>query len=652
MEQNTTGTQKDARRDIPAPPPGARELIAGAVSRASGLSPEDDGWDAEYRAACLFLMDNGFFADAGDDPPLGRRLGDYLAHRGDSADAKKAFLWERIGSRLPTTGERLRLFEGERARSDPERQARDGGDAIHALDYLAAFLDREVHLMDDGGLRAFVTEMYRRATVGATRYLACFTYWMKDTYRDTAYTVDFDLLPRGARTATEAYPLRMVCDLYYLCFNEERIREEGVYERACASPEYANAAAYIGLHLVCAARDTDLARLPRPELPASPAGVLGAVSGGTFTDREACAVLYSMMNRLDYFQLKPNKTAAYTGVDDVIIRPPHSLEPHFGRLLAVCAAHLAQSGTDDPDAPLVRNPGGYWTLRTLGDAELAEEFRERDPSPTAFSKSHMQLLSIHCAGGELRDGVRRYFLEVLFPQMARSHKGGRASYSASTQAYLKDNALAGLPHEVVASVMFERNILSCQASMFLDLVTGGKYSGLDFAQQTAVAAELGLSNREAELAVQAVSRARRDAWATMAGMLSQDAAGRRGLLVRVMENISDGSASGKDPGCRCFLTAMGRACAEPGLRSCYACPYRLDTRATLYHAASEVARLKGIKNHARTPGEREKCRLIVSQYLFPIIGQAGEVAGQVHGDGAGDAVRDIVLGALGKGGEA
>ncbi len=621
--------------------------------------------DLIYRRSAYFVLDNGIFghdarqnADGEcciheeDVPDVGARLDVFMSHLDETDEEKVSYLGQVLGKSFPDTWANLSQFFKE------EQDVRP----LPILDYLAARLEKEVRQMDDQELEAFTGEMFSETTVSATKGVALFAAWMKLRKGGTSYRVDILITGRGTKKTMAAYGLEALAEMYYYFFNQEYICKMGscqkyagdgtpiaqptMYQAACDNREYANAVLYICLHLICAVRDTDLMEIPRPDLPYDARQTLEKIREGTLGDQEAAHASHSLMNLFSYSWEKPDKTASHTGIPDIVLQIPQSLEGHFGMLLLICTAHILIRGEPET-TPVVRPVTGYRKLKGLFEEEIYTLFRDQGCSPLAFTKSHLQALSAVAAGSGYSTNTSAALLRISIAGWARSHKKGVRDFSVATLAYLEDCALGVLTPDMVARELFERGALSCITSEFLSILTNKRYASLDFEQQTSLFKELGLSAMEIERAMELFAREKMEARKTLENILSQpDGNARKKEATLALHRIASGFAPGKDRGAHCFLQALGKACIHPGYDGCLACPYKVDTRTTLYHAVGELKRLSRLSSVSATEGSRKKYDLIAKKYLIPSIVSIVDAAANVYGDRAKEVLESIIQDAM------
>ncbi len=581
----------------------------------------EEGNKALFEKAFKFLADNQFFGAVWKEnegslliPPkdakgLAGRLGLFMEHQDKTKEEKLHFLKADLEERFPITMGRLSLLHS-RAKGPLAEEI------YPFYDFLAAHLEIEVHLMGNKELERFAEKMDGSTTKTAVEELAFFTGWMKSRYQ-TAYSMEIKVKKRTDNRATEAYDLATICKLYFFHFNEEYTQMIGLYEKACDDPRYADTILYVSVHLLCSLRDPDIKLLPLPEVD-SPSDILCRIREGSLSEEEATRALRSVMNSLGCIAPVPNKTQDAADVPEVYLFVPTSLRAHFGKLFLICAAHVQISGRPF----LSRKVSSYWDLLDLVGPEMAEPFRERDISPTAFSKSFMQGIALLAGQKGEGNALQRAMLGYQLASRARSHKQGYGSFAEATAAYLKDNALTGLGPSMIACELFERGVLSSIPSMLLSLVFPGEFEDLAFSQQTRLIQELGMDALQVERVMESFQKARARAEDTVREVLGLPGEERKEGIKSILHNMAAGMAPGKDGGIFCFMTALDRPCPFPRKKHCLGCRFRIDTRATLFQLGAEYKRLSRLHKEAQTPGEKLKYRLLLSQYLLPAIENA------------------------------
>lgn len=572
---------------------------------------------------------------------LAQRSLTFISHSGDDIPVKIFALKKIIWAALPVTSQRLDVFFIEHTvpRSTQYR----------LLDWAAAYLKSEAHLMDSGEAAGIIRQMNCITSLDAVRTFCFFLEWMRVTYHDTRYSVA--IIPPASRsrsTAGQAYGIGVMAALYYYLFNEEAIRQQDLITRACTNEVSANAWTYLSIHLVSALRDTDLARITHPSLPEAPEEVLMKVKADSYDDGVYRSAVHSTMKRLGYIHMQPNKTHAGSGIPELVLVIPQSLEVHFGRLFLICEAHRRLSGKPD-DGPLFKKVTDYNRLRSCLGENIGSIFKERNASPVGLAKSYLQCLEAGCASSSAdkrHSAVHGYMLA----SMARSHKNGPEGFAETTAAYLKDFGLGIISPEQTAREMFDRGILSCLPSMLLDLITDGVYKNLDFSQQADMLSELGLSPLEVENLMEMILIARERSQAALKEAMSwYKPEERQPAAAKALARIAGYQAPGKQPDILCLMSAMGKTCQDPASSNCLLCPFRIDTRAAVYQAAGELRRLNRLAKQAVTAGEKKKYRLLALHCLLPALQISDDIIRQAYGPSTSEPLMELLREIVGRG---
>lgn len=598
---------------------------------ASG--PSDPAQDSN--AVLYFIMQNHLFGhdyvyENGNLMVTGEAYQDlcgrariFLAHAGDTLEEKVRFLTDTLRVAFPITALRLEAFFDECAILPRIR--------YRLLDWAVYALHTEVHHMSSDEAGSLIRRMDHDASLESVKTFCAFLEWMRAKYRDTGYSVTVIPPARRSRsTASQAYGLTVVAALYYYLFCEEAVLQENLVQRACSNETSAHAWLYLSIHLVSALRDTDLDRLMHPVLPDPPDQVLQKIKAGAYEDAVYAAAVHSTMKRLGYIHMTPNKTKRHHAVPEIVLIIPQSLEPHFGRLFMACEAHLELSGRP-VDSPLFGKITAYSRITSSLGENIGSLFKERDASPLALARSYMQCLEAAGAGSSADKSLTAVHGYML-ASMARSHKGGPAGFAETTAAYLKDFGLGLISPEQTAREMFDRGILSCLPSMLLDLITDGAFKSLDFSQQADMLSSLAMSPLEVENVMGLMLRARQRCRTAVKDALSgysQDE--KKAAVAKALARVAGYHAPGKQPDILCFMSALGRTCTNPAATNCLLCPFRIDTRAAVYHAAGELHRLHRLAKQADTAGERKKYTLLARHCLLPVIQLASDIVQQTYG---------------------
>ena len=617
-------------RDIPG-----EILAAGGAGRTQNTSSVLSfilqnhlfGHEAAQENGSLMVTDEAF----GD---LCARSRIFAAHAGNSTDEKIRFLADTLHSLFPVTARRLEAFFPECGILPRIR--------YRLLDWAVFALRREVHLLSSDEAGELVRQMDRDTSLEAVKAFCAFLEWMRVKHRDTCYSVT--VIPparRSTSSAGEAYGITVVAALYYYLFCNEAILQEDLIRRACESEASAHAWLYLSIHLVSALRDTDLERLLHPALPDPPQEVLQNIKAGSYGASVYTEAVHTTMKRLGYIHMEPNKTRHHKAVPELVLVIPQSLEPHFGRLFLACEAHLQLSGRP-ADSPLFGKVTAYSRIRACLGENIGSLFKERDASPVALARSYMQCLETAGAASSASKGLAAVHGYML-ASMARSHKGGPAGFAETTAAYLKDFGLGLISPQQTARELFDRGILSCLPSMLLDLITDGAFKTLDFSQQAEMLRSLGLSPLDVENTMGLVLKARERSRAALKEALSvYSPEERKGAVAKALARVAGYHAPSKQPDILCLMSALGRTCPEPEATNCLLCPFRIDTRAAVYHAAGELHRLLRLARQSVTPGERKKYTLLARQCLLPVIQLASDIIQQTYGQESSGFLLDLL----------
>ena len=190
----------------------------------------------------------------------------------------------------------------------------------------------DVCFVTDAGLKELVDVVCEDIPKYVGDAFTMFLAWVKEHY-SVCYVNDYMLTKRISREdENEAYEQEDYLQLLYYLYCPSYIDDRHMYQKAAQSKNYADTWLYLALHFICALRDTDLVRIPHPRLEREPEDILKDIKRGTFTDKEAVKVIYSIIYPLRNSPLKPNKTKRYSSVPYIKFDVPESCEVHIGML--------------------------------------------------------------------------------------------------------------------------------------------------------------------------------------------------------------------------------------------------------------------------------------------------------------------------------
>lgn len=464
-----------------------------------------------------------------------------------------------------------------------------------------------------------------------------FLAWVKEHYR-VCYVNDYMLTKRINREDENgAYEQEDYLQLLYYLYCPSYIDDRHMYQKAAQSKNYADTWLYLALHFICAMRDTDLVRIPHPRLEREPEDILKDIKKGTFTDKEAVKVIYSIIYPLRNSPLKPNKTKRYSSVPYIKFDVPKSCEAHIGMLFAIAEAHRIIAGVPDSE-PLIRVIKSYREIsKNMGD-EIGMLFIESDFKARRMNKAYMQSIF------ELTDTVSQNSDEFstkgyMMAAFARSHKGSFGEFAHTTYRYLKDANMSGLTPEFVAKELFERGVLSFIPSMLLKMITGGGYNRLTVQNQTRLIEELGMSLGEIETAVKVSDNAFRKSAETAADIYRNT---DRETVINALHRMGNGEAVSKMSECGCLYSAFGKLCPYDDNHNCMNCDYEISSKSTIFLMASEFNRLNGLYKSAESLNEKEKCESMIVNIVMPAMNEMLTCAGETYGSDAAQMLGDII----------
>lgn len=464
-----------------------------------------------------------------------------------------------------------------------------------------------------------------------------FLAWVKEHYR-VCYVNDYMLKKRINREDENgAYEQEDYLQLLYYLYCPSYIDDRHMYQKAAQSKNYADTWLYLALHFICAMRDTDLVRIPHPRLEREPEDILKDIKKGTFTDKEAVKVIYSIIYPLRNSPLKPNKTKRYSSVPYIKFDVPKSCEAHIGMLFAIAEAHRIIAGVPDSE-PLIRVIKSYREIsKNMGD-EIGMLFIESDFKARRMNKAYMQSIF------ELTDTVSQNSDEFstkgyMMAAFARSHKGSFGEFAHTTYRYLKDANMSGLTPEFVAKELFERGVLSFIPSMLLKMITGGGYNRLTVQNQTRLIEELGMSPGEIETAVKVSDNAFRKSAETAADIYRNT---NRETVINALHRMGNGEAVSKMSECGCLYSAFGKLCPYDDNHNCMNCDYEISSKSTIFLMASEFNRLNGLYKSAESLNEKEKCESMIVNIVMPAMNEILTCAGETYGSEAAQMLGEII----------
>lgn len=508
----------------------------------------------------------------------------------------------------------------------------------HLLDFLLIYQKKDFCIMTDNDVKELMNYIYEELSKQLGDILTFFLSWIKDNYK-TRYINDYILQKRYDNSAAiQAYDRDEYLELVYYLFNEEYIFDNGMYEKAAKSKNYADTWLFLSLHFICSLRNTDLARIYHPRLTREPKEILDNVMNNSFPEKDARLILYSITWHLNSLPLQPSKTASHSGISSIKFSVPESAEVHIGTLFAICEAHRQIEGIPD-DTPLVRCVSDYDRITRYMGEEIGSLFLEANFRSRSVNKSYMQAFDMFTDDilGTSGMQMKGYILAAL----ARSHKGSYGEFARTTAVYLKDANFSGLTPEFVAMELFERGVLSFIPAMLLKMITGGEYNRLSVQKQTELIKILDMTPNEIEESVKISETSQKKAKETLVKVLFAEN-NKKNELLQVLHNIGSGTAVSKQNECLCLMTALHKMCPYAERKQCIGCEYEISTKATVFLLVSEYNRMLELYENAKDSLTRNKYKTLLKEYILPSLDEILLCTGEQYGDKAKEMLEEIV----------
>lgn len=582
---------------------------------------KDDKFDFHF---IMFLNNNSWFGLRHDyekdecddfDSNVQRRVELFCSFYNKEDSEKKEVLLAMLKKQLPDTLNKLNEFA-------KEKEVPDDYVSFIAESILEA-LSGELIYANDTEVEALVNFASKNLSITIFTVLAYFLAWVKDRYK-TVYTKNYVVNSNLTRD-TSAYDSNTYLKLLYYLFNEDYISSCDLYQEAAESKDCADCWLYLSLHFVSAARTTDLKRFPCPELPrdVTPDQILQDIYDEDFDDSIGDFVLNSMLEKIKVMDFRPNKTKHHNGIADIKLFVPTSCRDHFGKLVALAAAHYIKNGSR---GNFIRPIYSYSQISSYLNEEIGELFLEADFRTISANKSYLQM--IEEIGNEFVDentySIKGYMLAAL----ARSHKSSFGDFAQTTMTYLKDAKTNGHTPEFVAKELFERGVLSFIPAMLLKMLDEENYNRLSFKEQTEAIKTLNLSSYEVEVICEVTENN-----LNRSGQLAKELYSNRKVIIEALHRIGNGNAVSRQDENLCLMTALGKKCPRSA-GGCIGCEYEIFTSETLKAMLREQQRQFMIKTNTTDALVKSKCDYIQNKVILPAIGEMLYCMKKEYGDEA------------------
>ena len=481
-----------------------------------------------------------------------------------------------------------------------ESSLEEDANSWRLLDYLLSVLRKELLDADEDEMQSILDRVSREMPQVTTKLFISF--WEKIQKETGKNGWTYRLHARSRRKENTAYPMRDFSRMAYCIFNEAYWEKRHLVEKACTSETNANLWAFLALHFVCGMRATDIERIPKPEIPCC---------GRDFRDRllkkqinDAAMFSKNIQLRMKYKSRHPHKTSSYSGIPELKLFIPVSLEKPMGVILAVAASYH-----DDIEAgmPFIKAARNVAVIKKFLGEPFAEALGWNNFSSRRANKSYLQGIEA-AAGMGGADAPKGYMIAAL----ARSHKGGIGTLPDITEIYLKDAAFSGYTPEFIAKEMFERGVFGFIPHILLETYAGEAYGKLGIDRQTTLIQSIGISPSGieglAELAVKGYQMAKE----TVAELIADGTD-----MCLVLQRIASGAAPGKDAGSLCILAACGYLCRRNESRTCIGCRYEIYTKSVMHQMMKEYQRMKPLCSSE----DGWRYRKMIREAVLPMAGE-------------------------------
>ena len=512
-----------------------------------------------------------------------------------------------------------------------DKKLSDDPSAWKLLDFLLSEMDKDISHYDENDVEYLIGRIEGSATRTVARLFSDFLNTAKRDGKPLSqwrYTFDSR---ENTMLINDAYALEDFSIMAYCVFNEEMWARQELVEKAVKNKVYADLWLFVALHFVCALRSGDIERIPAPTLPYSGETAIAKISDGTFTTKEASALVDELCIRLKVKPLKPSKTSAQDNVPDLKLFVPESLIAPLGTIMALVLAHRPEihpgSGFIKPSDRLssVRDFFGEYFLNAIGNRRF---------SSRRCNKSYLQ--GIELVGTDEEGKPKGYMLAAL----ARSHVSGIGKLAETTEIYLKDARFSGYNPKFIIRQMFERGIFSFIPAALLEIYTGAKYTELSIINQTNLIGELGLASYQVEGLAEATERAMIRSRNAVADVLKNPTALKESVGA-MLQNIASGASPGKQDGFLCLMMATGMNCPFPSRGGCIGCGYEIASKTAMYTLVRECKRLKERIKNANSLDEYRYAK-IINQAIIPAVKEMLASAKLLYPDADVSALWDIM----------
>jgi hypothetical protein len=369
----------------------------------------------------------------------------------------------------------------------------------------------------------------------------------------------------------DAYGYRDFTQLAKILFNKLYDKENHMTEKALDNSTYAKTWLYLAIHYVCGWRSADICtQWKYPQLDKENVFNISIYTlkedllNGLVSDEILTQITDYVINSIDMASNVPAKTSAFAkSILRVEILP--DLKPLFGKLVLICEYHQIESGNGYLSNAEVNKYKTWLNYKPFFGQEMFDVFGKRNISSRGLNKSFLQSLEVSA----------RYIGETaitahVIAAFSRNHQN-----IDSLMNYLRDHKLNGETAGFVLYMMMQRGVFGAYAYTALIEACPDSFKYLSAKEQTELIKATQISTYEIEtcstilIAEDSLKKAFNDLNIT-----------ETSEILKAMIAIGFGRGKSKDEGVYCLRRALGKACENPGYKSCIEnlCPYHVFTR--------------------------------------------------------------------------
>ena len=442
-------------------------------------------------------------------------------------------------------------------------QSRSEASIVAICNSISLCIDEELSEANNNDITCILNEV---SAYGIEQYKKDFIGFIRK-YReayDCKFTLDLAIestkKKKSIKPTTLPYDYNQYFELGKLCFNEDSIKRNHLYEKAVQNSKLSYVWLFICMHYISAWRKGDIeTNLPIIHINYNWEELKDKLCEKEF-DEEAINYSLLIQKRINESNILPNKTKNKQRERFLVIDIPTSLRSVFGRVYSIYCKHNEESR--------INKNITYKDYFSLLGFDYFKLFGNYSLSNRRLNKSYLNFLSDIIS----HSGISSYSMSYRVASYARAHVEPDHQLSETTSKYLM-HKMDGLSVDEVLVQLLENGICSFTVRYLLEIAYGEQFQQLGFKEQAALVNQMNLTAFKAE----GIARVINDSFMRSKVLLDdlfrsfRTESAKKNHAALMLKTISSRQALTNIYGLSCIILATKKSCPYRYQRSCIGC---------------------------------------------------------------------------------